>query len=1589
MSGTSRNGHGVTASLTALRTLHTLQTASATPDEQQRAALARWAGWGPLAPALSLNPADGWEKVADQLNDLFDHHPDWATHATAATDTSFYTPAWLVDAMAEILRSVGYTGGTILEPGCGSGRFMAADLPDTTWTGVETDVVSARIAQFLHPDANVIIDPLQNVALREQSYDAVLANVPFSRHAPYDPQTPAGSLHQYFLLRALKALRPGGYLIALTSRMLFDSPQVDGLLDLADLHAVVRLASGTFPGTSAVADLLVMQRRDHGTMPAGWQDVRERTVRSDSYHRRATLKRLTITHPDKRWASVEVNTYFETYPRHVAGTMIATGYDPAPLRVASADPRTDAIAAIKAATTGLPALPAPPEVTAIDLDDVTLTDDEGRKEGSFHLDGDQVIRITGGRPEIVARPSKELRRLIELRDIVTDLIATDATHAHLAADNPDHAPGLRARALNTYQQYVTDFGYIGRGQLTEGKIDPETGEPKWMWRRPTMGGFRKDPDWMTVAACEVYDPDTQTGSPAAMLTRPVNRAPKPIERAENPAQALAVSLGETGRVDLDRIAGLLNLDPTQAREALGTLVYTDPDTGALIPAAEYLSGNVRAKLGTALAASATRPELDVNARDLAAVVPDDYGPLQIRASLGASWIGAAVVSDFTREVLGQSATITYTPGVGVWEVNSTWYTRGDAAVLYGTSERDPFQLLEAALNARTVVIYDEVYDPTNNRWKKVRNNAATLAAASKIDALQERFSVWVWEDKDRADLLVRTFNDRFRSHVPRRYDGSTTLMPTMAAGVTMWPWQKAVIERIVTSERTMCNHPVGRGKTLSMLGAAVTLRRLGLATKPLIAVPGHLLEQIATEAAQTFPAASFLVATKEDLAKDARRLFAARCATGEWDAVIMTHEALGSLPVDPHLEEDWILQQKLDLADAIRSDETRSSRGRGAKAVASAMKRLDARLAALRDGMGRDDLVTFEQLGVDFLAVDEVHYFRRLAIDSRTQGFSFGSSKRATDLLLKVHSLETRRAGKPFFAGFTGTPWSNTLAETYVWQRFFQPDRLTDAGIHTFDEWASMFVRFVTAVEVAPDGSGFRLHTRPSEVTNARVLMDMFAEVADFIDPSDEFHLPVPDGTWHTRVVQATGRQALYVTSLVERADKIRSGGQGDDNMLSVCGDGRRVALDPRLVGIEERSPKVADAAEQIARLHHQYADVTLPGASTPGILQLVVCDQGTPGASGAQTYGRIKAELVARGIEASRVRFVHEATTDKARAALFAACRDGSVNILLGSTPKVGVGTNVQARLRALHHIDAPWRPSDVEQREGRILRPGNLNTAVDIYRYVTEGTFDAYMWQTLETKARFISQLMRATVTDDTIADLGDQVLSFGEVKALAAGNPLLLEQAKVAVEVRRLRTLEAMHTQQVGAMRRQAREGELHAERLRHQAEAMTQVKDAWTEQAPSYDPGDLQRAAAGAAKSLATYAKKPGGYGVPLHRYGPLQLRHVDDSRKHVTVEIIHHYRTVTELTLPRKSLRTGGGTYLAQCLRDWLAGVEEQVPRVRQRAARLVEQAQATRRAADQIAFSKADELEAAVRLLEEINTEINASATEAPATAAA
>jgi N12 class adenine-specific DNA methylase len=915
-----------------------------------------------------------------------------------------------------------------------------------------------------------------------------------------------------------------------------------------------------------------------------------------------------------------------------------------------------------------------------------------------------------------------------------------------------------------------------------------------------MGGFRQDPDYVTVLALESYDDETGQAAKTPIFSQRVNQRRHQLARAESPAEAIRICLDSNGHLDLAVIAGLLDIPVGEVLGQILGLAYPDPDSGDWVTTEEYLSGNVRVKLRAARAAAAAGPAdgcpHQAGASALEKVQPADLGPDEIRAKLGAPWIPANDVRDFAAELLGYAPEVTYLPVTAQWEIKAERDSVDTAAASeeWGTGRIDAYRLLELAVNGKAPVVYDTITGLSGE--PRVRNQAETMLAEEKQKALAERFAEWVWEDPDRSDRLCADYNEKFNSVVLRHYDGSHLTFPGMTAGFTPYPHQRDMVHRIVSTPASLCPYPVGTGKTPTMFMAARKLRELGLASKPLIIVPNHLLEQTAREGKRLFPSARILMAAREDLdGAQARKLFAARCATGDWDAVVMTHSAFTAIPVHPVTQASHLT----DLAARYRQALTAEPSGgnRTVKQLAKMIDAFETRAKTLLDHR-TDDGIYFEHLGVDFLMVDESHYFKNLGVPVRTDGFTIAASKRATDLDMKLGQLRER--GSKVAAFFTGTPVSNSLLEMYVLQHYLQPQRLEQVGLPSADAWAATFVDFQTSVEVTPDGASFRMKRRPAKFENVPELLTLFGEAAD-LRPPESFAVARPAARHHTAVISASPELRAYVASLADRADRLREVDAHKDNMLKICSDGRKAALDLELVGITPARPgKVAAVIANVARIYHDNRNLTLPGgdpAHPSGGFQIVFCDLGTPSAeAGPQIYGKIRAGLIQAGVPAAQIRFIHDATSDIQKATLFADCRAGKVAVLLGSTDKLGVGTNIQTRCVALHHVDAPWRPADVEQREGRALRPGNLNPAVDLYRYVTEKSFDSFMWQTLERKARFIGQVLGGRPTGRDVDDIGDSTLSYAEVKALATGNPLLLELAEVNAEVMRLRHLATGH-------------------------------------------------------------------------------------------------------------------------------------------------------------------------------------------------
>ena len=1404
--------------------LATLEADQRPARADEQAVLARWSGWGAL-PGVFDDDDDRWADVRAELRQRLDEGAWDAARRT--TLNAHYSPAEAVDAIWQAVRDLGFPGGRVLEPGCGSGNFigMAPEGLPVEMVGVELDPTTAAIARALYPRADVRSEGFERSRFADGSFDLAVGNVPFARVALHDPLHNRGrhSLHNHFVIKSLDLTHPGGLVAVVTSRFTLDARNPAARRDIAeraDLLGAVRLPAGALraaAGTDAVADLLILRRRESGRPPAGesWERV------------------VPVTTPD---GEAMVNECLARRPERILGELRATGgqYGQADLTVKAGDrplgevlPTALRAVVAEARAGGLTWSAGegrrPDRVPSTALQTRRLV--ESYSEGSIVLTGGGFGRIVGGDVEryqvTPRRDAAELRALLGLRDGFSELLALESTNA----DDEACAPA-RAALNRRYDAYAQRYGPVNRFSLARtGRRDPETGEDVMRRVRPSMGGFRRDPDYRSVLALEVFDPETQRAAKAPIFATRVVAPREPRQGADTAQDALAMCLDERAVPELATIARLLGTDEATARAELGQLVWDDPATGQLVAAETYLSGDVRSKLATAEAAVVDDDRWLPNVEALRAVMPVDLGPSEIDARLGSAWIPADDVASFGREVLGCSdIRVEHAAVTATWAIRAPATDRSSVAVtsLWGTSRADAVAIMQSSANQTPVTVYDPHPDDAN---KRVINPAETLAAREKQEALGERFSQWVWEDPARTERLAARYNQLFNSTVLPRYDGSHLSLPGVAANFSPHAHQRDAVWRIICEPTTLLAHDVGAGKTATMVMASQELRRLGLVKKPCFVVPNHMLDQFSRELNQLYPQAKVLVATKEDTTAGARREFVARCATGDWDAVVMTQSAFVRIPVSEATRKAYVEAQVAEVRKAIAASE--QGERLTVKRLEAHIARLEATQERLVDAERKDQGVEWEATGVDWLAIDEAHHFKNRQFGTHMSNVGGQGSLKATDLELKLGNLRERHGDRvAIFA--TATPIANSLSEMWVMQSYLQPERLAAAGIDTFDSWAATFGRTVTALELAPDGGSYRLNTRFARFANVPELLTMFRATAD-VRSAAELGLAIPTiagGAAETVVVPASEGLRSYVGELVKRAEDVRGRvvSPEEDNMLKIAGDGRRAALDLRLVG-QDPDPaggKAAVAADRIARWYHAtkgavYPDVSGGPSRRLGGLQLVFCDLGTPHPGAWSVYEELRGQLTARGVPEHLVRFVHEAGDDRAKAELFAACRDGRVAVLIGSTEKMGVGTNVQARLVALHHMDCPWRPADLAQRDGRALRQGNLNAEVGMLRYVTEESFDVFMWQTCERKAAFIHQIMAGDVAGREVDDVGDVALSYAEVKALATGNPLILEKAGVDNDVARLGRLRQAHDRDQTALGRTIAQAQTRADRL----------------------------------------------------------------------------------------------------------------------------------------------------------------------------
>lgn len=1368
------------ANITAIRTLKSIEKRMADggphANGEEQEILAQYSGWGGLSDAFEPNK-DSWHGEYTELKSLLTEE-EYAA-ARSSTLTAFYTPPEVIDAMYTALRKMGVGAGTILEPSMGVGAFFGQSHsylyePTTRLFGVELDSLTGRIARQLYQKANIQITGFEKADLPDSFFDVVIGNVPFGDYSVVDPQYNRlhFKIHDYFFAKSIDKLRTGGIIAFVTTSGTLDkkSEEVRRYINArCDFIGAVRLPDSTFKsaGTKAMADIIFLQKRD-------------RILEQDA----------SWLHTTQTEDGLSLNSYFAEHPKMVCGTLktVSGPYGPTLTCEAFADkPLADVL---KEAMSHLHAefhfqdieqqesgaveasIPAEPDVRNFSF---------CIRNGKFYYRENAIMREVS----LGATSAARMRLLIELRDTTRELIQAQLE------DMPDEViTELQAKLNRQYDHCHTKFGLINsRGASLD---------------------MRDDSGYFLLCSLENLDSEGNFIGKSDMFTKRTIRAARPAERVETASEALALSVGERAGIDFGYMQQLVGKDKDTLVNDLQGVIFADPleknsdGEPRYYTADEYLSGDVRHKLQVAKLAAQNNPAFAVNVQALETVQPKDLEASEIAVRLGATWLAPDIIKQFADELVDapyyvrDRVKVLYIPLTGVWNVTNKSYTGGNikATVTYGTQRANFYHILEESLNLRDVRIFDTKEDMQGNKIR-VLNAAATQEAQMKQQQIEDAFKDWIWKDPTRRQMLVKEYNERFNSLRPREYDGSHILFHGMSPEITLRPHQKNAIAHILYGGNTLLAHVVGAGKTYEMVAAAMEKKRLGLCTKTLICVPNHLTEQLAGEALQLYPNANILVARRTDFEKANRKRFCAKIATGNYDIIVIGHSQFERIPLSQERQVEYLQSQIHDVINQVAQLKEERAENFTVKQMERMRKQLEKKLDKLNDQSRKDDVVTFEQLGVDSLMVDEAHAFKNLAVLSKMRnvaGISQTESQRASDLYMKCRYLDeiTGSRGVVFA---TGTPISNSMAELFTMQRYLQRETLEQHGLSSFDAWASTFGETVTAVELAPEGTGYRTKTRFSKFYNLPELMSMFKQVAD-VQTADMLNLPVPKlvgGKPINVALPPSPQQKQMVADLADRAEEIRAGNVDptEDNMLKVTNDGRKLALDQRLIDPnlpENPNDKVHACAENVYRIWNDTKEKRLT--------QLVFCDLSTPKPDGFNVYDDLRNLLISMGIPENEVQFIHSANTEAKKAEMFAKVRSGDVRVLMGSTGKMGAGTNVQRLLVATHHLDCGWKPSDIEQRNGRMIRQGNTNAEVYEYRYVTESSFDSYMWQLLETKQKFIGQIVTSKSPARSADDLDDAALSYAEVKALAAGNPRIKEKMDLDIQVARLKTLKTAY-------------------------------------------------------------------------------------------------------------------------------------------------------------------------------------------------
>ena len=1353
--------------MAAINLLHELEIENrlATPEEQE--VLSRYVGWGGLSMAFDEHNA-AW---AEEFKELYASlSPEEYRAAMESTLTAFYTPPVVIKAMYDALDRLGFSQGNILEPSCGTGNFfglLPESMQNSKLHGVEIDSLTGRIAKQLYQKANIAIEGFEKTNLPDDHFDVVLGNVPFGEIRVNDSRYNAQKflIHDYFFAKALDKVRAGGVVMFITSKGTMDkaSPEVRKYIaQRAELLGAIRLPNNTFKanaGTEVTSDILILQKRDRV------MDIEPDWVHLDTDENGVTMNRYFVEHPEMVLGEIKMeSTRFGTFE---------------PVCKARKDiPLSELLSnAVQRINGEIPELDNGVDEIS-DEQELSVPADPNVRNFSFTLVDGRVYFRENDRMQLASvsmTAENRIKGLIQIRDCVRKLIE------YQTEDYPEEMIRTEQENLNRlYDVYTAKYGLINS--------------------RGNYLAFASDESYFLLCSLEVLDDEGNFKRKADMFTKRTIKPHREVTSVETASEALALSIGEKARVDLPYMEQLTGKTQAELVQDLQGVIFKVPNCEPVsyVAADEYLSGNVRNKLTVAELAAKNDPELAVNVDALKKVIPKDLSAAEISVRLGATWIPQEDIQRFVMELLTPSSyaagrlKVRYTPINGDWFIENKSSDMGNvkADSTYGTKRASAYRIIEDTLNLRDTRIFDYVYDEHGNK-KAVFNAKETTAAQAKQEAIKQAFQDWIWKDPERRNRLVRYYNDTFNSVRPREYDGSHITFGGISPEITLRPHQVNAIAHILYGGNTLLAHKVGAGKTFEMVAAAQESKRLGLCQKSMFVVPNHLVGQWASEYLRLYPSANILVTTKQDFETGNRKKFCGRIATGDYDAVFIGHSQFEKIPMSIERQREQLEKQLDDIERGI--DDVQASKGEQftVKQLMKTRKAIKTKLEKLNDTKRKDTVIDFEQLGVDRLFIDESHFYKNLYLYTKMRnvgGIAQTEAQKSSDLFMKCRYLDeiTGNRGTVFA---TGTPVSNSMVELYSVQRYLQYDTLAQNGLQHFDSWASTFGETVTALELAPEGTNYRAKTRFAKFYNLPELMQMFREVAD-IQTADMLKLPVPKVNYHNIKTKPSDIQTEMVASLAKRAEKVRARlvEPNIDNMLKITNDGRKLALDQRMIDPmlpDEPESKVNTCVDNVYRIWEEHADTKAT--------QLVFCDLSTPKNDGTfNVYDDMREKLIARGIPAEQIRFIHEATTDAQKKELFGKVRSGEVRVLFGSTPKMGAGTNVQDRLIAIHNLDCPWRPSDLEQRQGRIERQGNMFPEVEVYRYVTEQTFDAYLYQLVESKQKFISQIMTSKSPVRSAEDVDEVALSFAEVKMLATGDARFKEKMDLDIQVSKLRVL-----------------------------------------------------------------------------------------------------------------------------------------------------------------------------------------------------